>query len=370
MSTRYILAIAGISMLFLLTMREEFSIMSSRLFSLRGRSENEVWTLPEEILEFDENGDETEEWLAKQQEEPSKTIIDELMPSSPSFSDAPATTLPIITDILPSKNSNRTLANLWGTSTNATLERREKINYGVHIIMSFYKGTYKKDRFQEILMSLKRNLKNPYVTAVHTLWEDRDPIIYVNNSVLEKKLIRVQFGVQPTYKDFFDYANLRLGRGAIGIVTNSDIYFDETVECVTPVTPEKKAFNATKQHLVYALSRHPSNPCVGRADYCEGYTGSHDSFVFALPLPYRFSSRVDFTQNHIGAENVIIWEFRRLEGYVVRNPCHTIKCYHVHCTNERHYKMGTISRGKNRIGPIDRHGSIVPSKLKCGQMIY
>jgi hypothetical protein len=272
--------------------------------------------------------------------------------------------------ILPSKHSNHTLQRVWGKCTNETLEKHVKVNYGIHLIVSFYKGSYKKDRFQEIIMTLKKNLRNPYVTAVHTLWEDVDPISYVNNTILEKKLIRVHYGMQPTYKDLFDYANLRLARGSVAIITNSDIFFDESLACVTPVSPSRRAFNATRQHLAYALSRHPSYPCLSRPDYCEDYTGSHDAFVFAPPLPAKFASRLDFTQNNIGAENIVIWEFRRLDGFVVKNPCHTVRCYHVHCTNERHYQGVTISRGKYRIGDVDRHASIIASKIKCGQVMY
>ena len=372
---KIILPLIGIGMLFIMSMQEELFYLSSRFtFALEASPEDQIpiWSEPpEEPLEFDPAGEATPASIENDENEDKLSVpAPEDIYGEHARIKPPRKSLPIITEIEPSTNSNRTMSSLWGTCTNETLAKEEKITFGIHVIMSFYKGSYKKDRFQELLMALRRNLKNPYVTAVHTLWEDRDPIIYVNSSVLEKKLVRVKFGVQPTYKDFFDYANLRLGRGAVGIVTNSDIYFDETVQCVTPVTPDRPAYNATKQHLVYALSRHPSNPCIGRSDYCESYTGSHDAFVFALPLPPKFSSRLDFTQNHIGAENVVIWEFRHLPGYVVRNPCQAVRCYHVHCTNARHYSMGTISRGKNRIGPIDRHGSVMPSKLKCGQVIY
>jgi hypothetical protein len=361
MVRKSVLALISLTLVICFTMREEFSVLS-RLFAfdlITKEDVTNVWTTEDEPLEFDADGEEeTQDWINKESELSSIKTVEE-----------PVTTE--VLTILPSKNSNRTLASLYGKCTNATLERRQKINYGIHIIMTFYKGSYRKDRFRELLVALRKNLRNPYVTAVHTLWEDRDPILYVNSTELEKKLVRVQFGVQPTYKDLFDYANLRLGRGAVGIVLNSDIYIDESLGCIQPTSPKKKSFNATKQHLVYALSRHPSNPCAGRSDYCEDYTGSHDAFIFALPLPPNFSRRLDFTQNNIAAENVVIWEFKRLEGYLVKNPCHTVKIYHLHCTNERHYSKGAISRGKNRIGPIDRHASVVPTfRLKCGQVIY
>ena len=334
MVRKEIIVLCVLAVLFMISIQEEFELVSTSFKFLRMHyeskvahsgeglqpedlTENDIWT-KEEPLEFDSNGqEETEEWKAHQiekqngasSEEGGTSDDDENEPDDTEagqeennnnkpkiISNGPPTVLPIVKSIEPSKNSNRTLANLWGKCTNETLAKKEKITYGIHIIMTFYKGTYRKDRFNEILMALRRNLQNPAVTAVHTLWEDRDPIDYFNNTALQRKLVRVEFGVQPTYKDLFDYANLRLGRGAVGVVLNSDIYFDQSLSCVVPVQPFRKAYNATKQHLVYALSRHPSYPCHGRSDYCDDYIGSHDAFVFALPLPYKFAGRLDFTQ--------------------------------------------------------------------------
>lgn len=351
MIRREVMALMALALVFAISMQEKFSIVID--YSNWSDDDRITITQEDEALEFNERGEGNDIWKQNHQDESS---------SSPRevFSG----------EIEPSKNSDRVLKSLWGKSRNATFERREKINHGIHVIMSFYKGSYSKDRFSEILLAMRRNLRNPYITAVHTLWEDRDPLDYINSTGISYKLIRVEFGVQPTYKDLFDYANLRLGRGAVAIVTNSDIHFDESLQCVVPITPDRMAFNSTKQHLVYALSRHPYHPCIDRIDYCEEYTGSHDAFVFALPLPAGFSRKVDFTQNNIAAENVVIWEMKRLAGYIIKNPCYTIRAYHIHCTNQRNYEKGSISRGPDRIGDIDRHGVVMSTSIKCGQVLY
>jgi hypothetical protein len=279
------------------------------------------------------------------------------------------------TVILPSKHSNIT-SNLKLVSENPNYNNLQtKLTHGIHLIVSFYKGDYEKDRFDEIITTLKQNLRNHYITAVHTLWEDYDPIQFLHftsnhSQIYLNKLIRVYFGTQPTYKDLFDYSNLYLSRGTVAIITNSDIYFTNSLSCVKPVSFNQLAFNSTKQHLVYALSRHPSQPCLNRVDYCLEYTGSHDAFVFAPPVPFKFAGKLDFFQNRKGAENIVIWEFRNMNGYRIVNPCRSIKCFHNHCTNQRNYPSVTISRGKYRIGNIDRHASIIASDIRCGQVIY
>jgi hypothetical protein len=93
---------------------------------------------------------------------------------------------------------------------------------GVHIISSFFRGTYHKKRLQEILECLKRNLENPYVEALHVLWEDENPrtqlmqlLSDTSNSTLSAasdrgysdKLVTSKVEKQPTYFRLFSYAN-------------------------------------------------------------------------------------------------------------------------------------------------------------------
>ena len=46
---------------------------------------------------------------------------------------------------------------------------------GIHIITTFFKGSYSKNRVMEILNCLKKNMDNPHITAIHVLWEDVNP---------------------------------------------------------------------------------------------------------------------------------------------------------------------------------------------------
>jgi hypothetical protein len=88
--------------------------------------------------------------------------------------------------------------------------------------------------------------------------------------------------------------------------------------------------------------------------------------VFAPPLPSAFASKLDFVQNLIGAENVVIWEAKHFLHFQVLNPCRQIKAFHLHCTGERTYASQTISAGKQKIGTVDRHGISVPNnKFNC-----
>ena len=248
-------------------------------------------------------------------------------------------------------------------------------NAGVHIITTFFIGTYHKRRVNELFEVLKRNVANPHVAAVHLMWEDHNPRgnlsdrnspFYLPPATLAK-LVTIPVKQQPTYFKFFSYANRMLGRGAIAIICNSDIYFDNSLKQLKFGKPNNNATSGGGTRSAMTLSRSHAPECGQRNDWkgtfdlCEHYIGSHDAFVFAPPVSSLVLRNSKHTQNHFGAENIIVWAFlwsrggsKGLSGkYVVTNPCRRIHGYHLHCTPERHYKIGSFISG-------GRHGNKAP----------
>mmetsp|Transcript_4165 Transcript_4165/g.4801 ORF Transcript_4165/g.4801 Transcript_4165/m.4801 type:complete len:122 (-) Transcript_4165:54-419(-) len=103
-----------------------------------------------------------------------------------------------------------------------------------------------------------------------------------------------------------------------------------------------------KNKRFIALSRHVSPFCGELKDYkgipdlCHHYIGSHDAFMFEVPVERSIADQLDFTQD-VGhsTENRVIWEFQH-HDYLSFNPCEVIQAYHYHCSGERRYK----NRGK------------------------
>ena len=60
--------------------------------------------------------------------------------------------------------------------------------------------------------------------------------------------------------------------------------------------------------------------------------------MFAPPVPEFILKNSRHTQNHFGAENIIVWAFiwakDYREGGGVLNPCMRVRGYHMHCTPE------------------------------------
>jgi hypothetical protein len=244
-------------------------------------------------------------------------------------------------------------------------QRNISTSSGIHVITTFFHGTYHNRRFKELLAVLVSNLENPHIDALHVLWQGADPRAFLSPSVsnrlwktrIGRKLVLQQVFVQPTYRVFFTYMNKNLKRGSIAVVTNADIYFDGSIGCVIPPGPGKLAVtDATRRRLVLALSRRHSPLCGSKPehqniyDLCGTYVLSHDAFVVAPPISKSVVLNTDHTQNAgYGAENIVIYEFKHAY-YQVSNPCWVVKGFHLHCSYERHYAHKQINKYPPRPG--------------------
>jgi len=233
----------------------------------------------------------------------------------------------------------------------------------------FARQPYSAKRAKELIETLKRNLHNQHIAAVHVLTENADPTHELADvaPAVFNKLIVVHVDKQPTYGDFFTYANSVLGSNVVTIVANADIYFDATLSTIQHRRPNEAADLAgdAPWRSVFALSRQPSPDLSDDRKYdyqrivnlCETYAGSHDAFVFATPVPDSVLSAVDHSQNNMGAENVVIHAFQRVKGYRLSNPCSELHAFHAHGSRERDYDNNgmPISDG--------RYGAVRPGKL-------
>lgn len=74
-------------------------------------------------------------------------------------------------------------------------------------------------------------------------------------TMLERKLVVVEIEKQPTYGDFVEYAFAHC-KNDLAIITNADIYFDRTLECVAKNVDEMR-----KNQMMISLTRTASQEC-------------------------------------------------------------------------------------------------------------
>ena len=133
---------------------------------------------------------------------------------------------------------------------------------------------------------------------------------------------------RPTYRDYFNHINRVTNPNDINIIANSDIYFQEL---------SYDMFAGLTHDDCYALSRWDVN-AEGEAVHYNN-SGSQDTWIFRGAI--KMVEGATFTQGVAGCDNKIAYLLSEA-GYRVTNPSLSIKTYHLHNTNIRHY----IQKGK------------------------
>lgn len=186
----------------------------------------------------------------------------------------------------------------------------------MNLIVQYYRCA-DSDRQAEIDRCLRNNLLNPHLAAIHLLTEEHFDLSQFPGS---NKIVQTVIGERLTFELAFRYANEADSDGTMTwILSNADIYFDDTLRLV-----EWKNLDG----VVYALTRHDlqvDGSCMLVPP--EFAHGCQDAWFFRNPLPL---SRM-FTRFHLGipgCDNRIAHEIVQA-GMVVLNPCLQITALHL-----------------------------------------
>lgn len=192
-------------------------------------------------------------------------------------------------------------------------------SHPIHLIVQYYRCA-DAARQAEIDTCLRNNLENLYISVVHLLTEEQfDLSDFPSND----KVVQTVIGERLTFERAFRYANESDPDGQrVWVLSNADIYFDETLQFV-----EWQNFDG----VVYALTRHDVQP--------DGLTklvdpvfahGSQDSWFFRSlrQITTMFAS---FRLGIPGCDNRIAYELLRC-GYRVVNPAKKLRCNHLDLT--------------------------------------
>lgn len=184
----------------------------------------------------------------------------------------------------------------------------------INLYTSYFISEDKK-RQSEIDLCLKKNIENDLIKTIYLIIEE--PIEF-NIPKIKTVLIKGR----PTYNVFFDLINQNTTENEWNIISNTDIYFDNTL------------------HL---LKKYSKSYCLALTRYEVTQTGirflnlkdSQDCWIFKGNIR---KIEGDFTLGTAGCDNAIanrIWK----SGYQVINPSKSIKSYHVHTSQHRTYDV-------------------------------
>ncbi len=142
----------------------------------------------------------------------------------------------------------------------------------------------------------------------------------LNNKLLNVVVLENQNRLK--YNDYFKIINDYADVEDINIISNSDIYFDESIGLVSKLQLNQVFALARWDLLADGTVQH-----FNRKD-------SQDCWIFRGKINREING--DFYLGYRGCDNRIAHEFLAV-GYKVSNPSLDIKSYHVHNTNIRNY---------------------------------
>lgn len=228
---------------------------------------------------------------------------------------------------------------------------------------------YKSDnavRNSELDYCLTTNLDNDLINKVIIISKDKLPF-----KIKGIKIKYEHIDDDLTYSDIFDIMNKYMQANTIGILANSDIYFDESLLMLHTVN---------MNNVVYCLTRYDILDGDTFENKFRNKSDSQDVWIFSDKIK---QVNADFGMGIKGCDNRLAYELQK-SGYKVLNPSLSIKSYHYHLSEYRSklYNVEKISKPyllldpiylvndnkfviRNRPGKVLLHIGMNPENQKC-----
>lgn len=189
-----------------------------------------------------------------------------------------------------------------------------------NLITTYYKSG-NEIRQSEINECLINNFNNQYIAKIYLLNDSVYDLDFVSKNI-ENKIVQIVVDDNNKTRLGFDYAFEFVNKNLSGekcIVSNSDIYFDLTLELLNEYNLDNKCL---------ALTRYDKNKLIYGSR-------SQDSWIFKSPLNIE-PNKFNFKFGHPGCDNRIA-QIIKESGYNITNPCVTIKTHHLHMSGIRNW---------------------------------
>lgn len=202
------------------------------------------------------------------------------------------------------------------------------------LITSLYNETNPR-RIQEYLTCLEHNLDHPAIKHIHVLYDISGPQDVACGPIWDflhmshnKRITIEKIKGRPSFGHCFAVANTLYPNETI-LLTNADIYFNETLDLLSDVDMTNRFFVLTRWNVAPngSLHQYYTNK-IKRVD-------SNDTWIFKTPFNALKADDILLGTPHCD----IYLMYRALQTKLrVHNPCLTIQCAHLHLSNIRHYK--------------------------------
>lgn len=207
--------------------------------------------------------------------------------------------------------------------------KKEKFdnNTRINVITQFYVPK-NIERQKEIKECLERNINNKYINKIYLFGEKNynfKEILKKNYDKFLEKVVYKNIEKKLSYKYVFKFCNSLKKYNSIFVLTNSDIYFDETLKNLLN-------YNFNKKFL--ALSRINIKP-NNKFEYVKDTHSSQDTWIWKNTINIKNNKKFKHYNNDgiimgvNGCDNFIAY-LLDYSGYKVENKCKLINTFHLH----------------------------------------
>lgn len=203
----------------------------------------------------------------------------------------------------------------------------------LHLLIDYYKNPH-PERAEELDFCFNENINSKEFDHIHIFAQSELPTDQIPSNVIINKIKS-----RLTYYYYFEYAKNNIPDGDIVVLSNSDIFFDESILKV-------KEIDLT--NIVLALTRWCPN--AGHWFIEDNivpfihHECSQDVWIWKNPLKYNDS--FNFNIGVLGCDNKLAYNLDKM-GYQIWNPSFSIFAYHKHKErdNNRDYISPTAIPG-------------------------
>jgi hypothetical protein len=209
----------------------------------------------------------------------------------------------------------------------------------INLITQYYIDS-SAERQKELDHCLVQNIACNQIDCIHLLLESESdiPTKLIGDSDKVKVTI---LGHRWKYIDAFQYCNDNLD-GQICVISNTDIYFDQTLHCLHFTSMRGKLLAITR---IDVTNEDKLIFNEWTAAICQ------DTWVTQAPIPAQLVEKSDFYFGWRGCDNHVAWLFRE-NLYHILNPCLKIATRHCHATEKRNIKDHEKVEGEYVVVPV------------------
>lgn len=198
------------------------------------------------------------------------------------------------------------------------------------LIIVLYNET-NEERIAEYIICLEKNLAHDRIGQLHVVYDvSKDDNKNIILNYLKNENIPITYvSSRATYAFCFNLANELFPNSRI-ILSNADIYFNETLELLDDYDLTDKFLILTRWDIEKdgSLSLHSYSPKAEKSY-------SHDSWFFSTPLYFKDGNVLIGTP---GCDGTIASQAQK-NGFGLLNPCFSIQGCHLHLSGLRNYEQ-------------------------------